>query len=192
MSYWSGVNGEGEHASAMMKQAKRFLPKRVPTRIASWFAVFEGTVYSKAGDTPHTLAALERAEESLSNDQESWSWPAPLDPRRITKHRGFCATTLRLPAVSIPALDQDLCDLGHLPSRWRALSLSYLAESYILNNEIEEACRLASEAFTIGTQLQSDRVLKRVGHIRKQLTPWKRTHAVRELDEQLVGGLLHR
>jgi hypothetical protein len=66
MSYWSGVNGEGEHASAMMKQAKRFLPKRVPTRIASWFAVFEGTVYSKAGDTPHTLAALERAEESLS------------------------------------------------------------------------------------------------------------------------------
>jgi transcriptional regulator with XRE-family HTH domain len=172
MSYWAGVSGDGEQALSMMERAQSFLPKHVPTRIASWFAIFEGSVYSKAGDTPKTLAALGRAEESITQDQEPWSWPAPLDPRRLTKHRGFCATKLSLPAISIPALDQDLRALGQLPSRWRALSLSHLAESYVLINEIETACCLTGEAFTIGTQLQSDRVLTSIFAPRIVMRSW--------------------
>jgi hypothetical protein len=114
----------------------------------------------------------------------------PLDARTLTAARGFCATELKLPTVSIPALHQGVSQVEPIPSKWRALVLSYLAENYILTGEIEQACGVAGEAFDVGMQLQSDRVLKRVARIRRGLAPWKETKAVRELEEKMVSGLL--
>jgi hypothetical protein len=51
-----------------------------------------------------------------------------------------------------------------------------------LTGEIEEACGVAGEAFDVGIQLQSDRVLKRVARIRRELDPWKDMKVVRELE----------
>jgi hypothetical protein len=102
---------------------------------------------------------------------------------------GFCATNARLPAVSIPTLLQGLEELGPAPSRWRAISLSYLAESYILAGEIEEACGRAGEAFDIGSQLGSYRVLQRAREVRSYLSPQRDVTAVRDLDERMAGAL---
>jgi hypothetical protein len=38
--------------------------------------------------------------------------------------------------------------------------------------------------------LKSDRVLKRVAEVRRQLGPWKDTQAVKELEERMVTELL--
>jgi hypothetical protein len=190
MSYWSVMGGDGEQGLSLMDQAKSLLPKHAPPVVESWFGAFEAGAQSKAGDTPKTLAALGRAEEAIGKDQESWAWTVPLDFGRLTRHRGFCATRLGLPAVSIPALRQGLDKLGPHEIKWRALALSDLATSYILTGEIEEACGVAGEAFDVGMQLQSDPVLKRVGWIRRELRPWKKTKAVRELEEKMVSGLL--
>jgi hypothetical protein len=136
------------------------------------------------------MAALGRAEEAIGKDQEPWAWPVPLDARTLTAARGFCATELKLPTVSIPALHQGVSQVEPTPSKWRALVLSYLAENYILTEEIEEACGVAGEAFDAGIQLQSDRVLKRVARIRRELAPWKDMKVVRELEDKMVSGLL--
>jgi hypothetical protein len=136
------------------------------------------------------MAALGRAEEAMGKDQEPWAWTLPLDFGRLTRHRGFCATRLGLPAVAIPALRHGLDELGPYQIKWRALALSDLATSYILTGEIEEACGVAGEAFDVGIQLQSDRVLKRVARIRRELAPWKDMKAVRGLEEKMVSGLL--
>jgi transcriptional regulator with XRE-family HTH domain len=190
MSYWSVMGGDDEQALTTMEQAKSFLPKQVPPVVESWFAVFEASVQSKAGDTSEAMAALGRAEEAIGKAQEPWAWTLPLDFGRLTRHRGFCATRLGLPAVSIPALRHGLDELGPHQIKWRALALSDLATSYILTGEVEEACGAVGEAFDAGIQLQSDRVLKRVARIRRELGPWKDTKAVRELEERMVGGFL--
>jgi hypothetical protein len=190
MSYWSVMGGDGDRAIPMMGQATSLLPKQVPPVVESWFSVFEATAQSRAGDTPKAMAALARAEEAIGKDQEPWAWTLPLDFGRLTRHRGFCATELKLPTVSIPALRQGLDELGQHQIKWRALALSDLATSYILTGEIEEACGVAGEAFDAGIQLQSDRVLKRVARIRRDIAPWKETKAVRELEEKMVSGLL--
>src|SRR2546421_5269871 len=192
MSYWSVMGDDGDRAIPMMGQATSLLPKQIPPVVESWLAVFEASAQSKAGDTSKAMAALGRAEEAIGKDQEPWAWTLPLDFGRLTRHRGFCATRLELPAVSIPALHVGLDELGPHQIKWRALALSDLAKSYILTSEIEEACGAAGEAFDAGIQLQSDRVLKRVARIRRELGPWKDTKAVRELEGRMVGGFLGR
>jgi transcriptional regulator with XRE-family HTH domain len=190
MSYWSVMGGDGERAVPMMGQATSLLSKQIPPVVESWFAVFEASAESRAGDSSKAMAALGRAEEAIGKDQEPWAWPVPLDARTLTAARGFCATELKLPAVSIPALHQGVSQVEPTPSKWRALVLSYLAENYILTEDIEEACGVAGEAFDAGIQLQSDRVLKRIARIRRELAPWKDMKAVRELEERMVTGLL--
>jgi hypothetical protein len=190
MSYWSVMGGDGGQAVSMMGQATSLLPRQVPPVVGSWFAVFEASAQSRAGDTPKAMAALGRAEEAIGKDQEPWAWPVPLDARTLTAARGFCATELKLPTVSIPALHQGVSQAEPTPSKWRALVLSYLAENYILTEEIEEACGVLGESFDLGIQLQSDRVLKRIVRIRRELGPWKETKAVRELEGRMVGGFL--
>src|SRR2546421_9029846 len=108
MSYWSVMGGDGEQALTALEQAQSLLPKQVPPVVESWFAVFEASAQSKAGDTSEAMAALGRAEEAIGRDQEPWSWPAPLEASRLARHRGFCATRLKLPDMSIPALRQGL------------------------------------------------------------------------------------
>ncbi|MGH7228215.1 MAG: hypothetical protein ACREIH_03280 [Nitrospiraceae bacterium] len=64
------------------------------------------------------------------------------------------------------------------------------ATSYIVTEEIEEACQWAGEAFSIGVELRSDRVVNRVIKVRAQLAPWKDTQAVRALGERMMEGLV--
>jgi hypothetical protein len=190
MSYWSVMGGDGDQAVTTLDQAKSLLPKQVPPVVESWLAVFEASAQSKAADPSEAMVALGRAEEAIEKDQEPWAWTLPLDFGRLTRHRGFCATRLGLPAVSIPALRHGLDELGPYQIKWRALALSDLATSYILTGEIEEACGVAGEAFDAGVQWQSDRVLKRVARIRRELAPWKDMKVVRELEDRMVSGLL--
>src|SRR5438445_1354037 len=185
------MGGDGEQALTTMEECKSLVPKQVPPVVESWFAVFEASARSKAGDTSRAMSALGRAEAAMGKDQEPWAWTLPLDFGRLTRHRGFCATRLGLPAVSIPALRHGLDELGQHQIKWRALALSDLATSYILAGEIEEACGVAGEAFDAGIQLQSDRVLKRIAQIRSELAPWTDMKAVRELEEKMVPGLLY-
>jgi transcriptional regulator with XRE-family HTH domain len=123
MSYWSVMGGDDEQALTTMEQAKSLLPKQVPPVVESWFAAFEAGAQSMAGDTSNALAALGRAEETIGKDQEPWAWALPLHFGRLMRHRGFCATRLELPAVSIPALRHGLGALGQHEIKWRALAL---------------------------------------------------------------------
>jgi hypothetical protein len=189
MGFQSVLRGDGERALGLVEQAKGLLPPTAPPVVQSWLALYEAGACSRVGDRRSMYTLLGRAEAATSKDQEPWAWTVPLTPRRFTRYMGFCATNARLPAVSIPTLLQGLEELGPAPSRWRAISLSYLAESYILAGEIEEACGRAGEAFDIGSQLGSYRVLQRAREVRSYLSPQRDVTAVRDLDERMAGAL---
>ncbi len=191
LGYWSVIAGDGEErAMHLVEQAQGLLPNHVPGIVEAWLAVFEASAHSVIGNASQVLSALGRAEEAVSRDEEPWPWTRSLDPGRLMELRGFWATRLRLPDISLPALHEGLQSLGPEPSKWRALALADLSESYMLKEEIEESCRLAGEAFTIGVELRSNRVVKRVGEVRRELAPWKGAQTVRELEERMVEGLV--
>ncbi len=195
MSYFKAETGHGAVAVELVERGKSLLPADDPPTIQGRMATYEANAYSRIGDVPRALSALNRADTAsgqIQADQEMF-WPLvfPFDMKRLARERGACATRLKRPEIALPALEEGIKALGSaLVSKRRALLLLDLAECYTLAGEAEEACRLTAEAFAIGVQMGSDRALKRVGEVRKELTPWKGTQAVRELDEQLLEGLL--
>ncbi len=116
-------------------------------------------------------------------------WPLvfPFDAGRRARERGACATRLKEPQVALAALEEGLDVPGSEASKRRALVLSDLAENFVLTGEVEEACERAGEAFDIGAQLGSYRVLQRVREVRSHLSWYRDVAAVRDLDERMAG-----
>ncbi len=194
MSSFRAETAQGAKAVQLIERGRSLLPREVPPTIQARMATYEANAYSSVGDAPHALSALGRADtagEQIQADGEMF-WPLvfPFDAGRRARERGACATRLKESQIALTALEEGLEALGSGASKRRALVLSDLAESYVLIREIEEACRLLGEAFDVGVQLRSDRVLTRVRQVRRELAPWKDMHAVRELEERLVGGFL--
>ena len=72
--------------------------------------------------------------------------------------------------------------------KYRALVLGDLAMSLLPAGEVEESVRLTAEAFDIGSQLGSYRVLQRVREVRSYLSPYRDVAAVRDLDQRMAGS----
>lgn len=194
MSSFRAETGQGARAVQLVEKGRSLLPREVPPTIEARMATYEANAYSSVGDSQQALGALGRADtasEQIEADGELF-WPLvfPFDAGRRARERGACATRLKEPQIALASLEEGLEALGSGASKRRALALSDLAETYALTREIEEACRLLGEAFDIGMQLRSARVLKRVSQVRTELGPWKDTKAVSELEERMVGELL--
>jgi hypothetical protein len=97
---------------------------------------------------------------------------------------------LKLPEMALPALAAALGtqNPGQI-DKYRALALGDLAMSHLPEGEVEESVRLTAEAFDIGSQLGSYRVLQRVREVRSCLNPYRDVAAVRDLDERMAGAL---
>jgi hypothetical protein len=66
-----------------------------------------------------------------------------------------------------------------------------MAASYLLAGEVEEACRLAAAALTVGRERRSPRMIHRVRDFRAQLDPRRHGRCVRQLDQQLLNVVLN-
>jgi len=140
-------------------------------------------------DSKASLAALGRAEEAIEHGQPDaeplWPWVYPFDEARIAAYRGACAVKLQLPKAALPALDQAVREQGPAPTKQRALALCDQAAAYTLLGDLDEACRLTDEAYGIGVQTRSKKIVHRVRTVRAQPAMQRRAHAVKDLDERL-------
>ncbi len=195
MSFCAEAVGNGDEAVRLAEHSKRLLPKDAPAGPQAWVAVVEASAHARRANMPAALRALKRAEAAVQGGQEgdegSWPWVFSFDPGRLARYQGACAARLNLPNIALPKLQEGLEELGPQATKRRARTLSDLAEAHVLSGEIEEACRLAGEAFTIGIQRGSRSVLGRVEEVRARLDPWKDAPAVKELDEFLLASFLH-
>jgi hypothetical protein len=64
--------------------------------------------------------------------------------------------------------------------------MAALATARVRQGNVDEACRLGSEALDLAARQQVARNLQDVRRLRVDLEPWRRTRAVRELDDQLA------
>ena len=140
-------------------------------------------------------SALLRAEKSLEKTdgpgEAPWPWVFPMNHHHeITRFRGFAALNLKLPAMAVPALTDGLEQLGPAPTKRRAYTLSKLAEAHCQTGDVEQACDLGAQAFTIGSQLGDTESLMAVRNVRVQLMPVETTQAVRAFDDRVLSTLL--
>jgi hypothetical protein len=65
--------------------------------------------------------------------------------------------------------------------------LAALATAHVREGNIDEACRIGADALALADRQQVTTNLQDVRRLRLDLEPWRDTHAVKELDEQLAA-----
>jgi tetratricopeptide (TPR) repeat protein len=93
------------------------------------------------------------------------------------------------PESARSALNEALESLNPSAIRRQSTLFTDLAKTYIQQNEIEEACKLAAQALTLTTQTHSLSVLQRIRGICDELNQWKETRCVKELNSQFSTTL---
>jgi tetratricopeptide (TPR) repeat protein len=186
MSYWAASVGNVSEAVRLVEQAKRLDISSATGN--AWLATIEASAQAAANDAHAAMAAIRQAEWTPAAGP-SWPWLNPFDAAKISGYRGACHLGLDQPADAQQALHEALS--GTQPAvKQRAVLLTDLADAYLRQHQLDATCQCISEAFGIGLKKRSEKVLHRIRVLRRQLERWKTARPVRELDAQLLSGLL--
>ena len=113
-----------------------------------------------------------------------------MNDQEVSRYRGLAAVSLQLPAMAVPALTEGLGALGPAPTKRRAYTLGKLAEAHCQTGDVEQACDLGADAFTLATQFGDTESLMALRDVRVQLMPVETTQAVRAFDDRVLSTLL--
>jgi hypothetical protein len=93
---------------------------------------------------------------------------------------------LHQPQAAQQVLESALASLDPEVIKTRPRLMAALATAHVRQGNIDEACRLGSEALDLAARQQVAPNLQDVRRLRLDLEPWRKTRAVKELDEQLA------
>jgi ATP/maltotriose-dependent transcriptional regulator MalT len=93
---------------------------------------------------------------------------------------------LHRPQAAQQVLESALASLDPEVIKTRPRLMAALATAHVRQGNIDQACRLGSEALDLATRQQVAPNLQDVRRLRVELGPWRKTRAVRELDDQLT------
>jgi transcriptional regulator with XRE-family HTH domain len=186
MSFRPSAVGDQRTALALVRDAQRAGGRSTTSTTRAWLAGLEAEAHAGMGDARATRAALARAEAAFGRTQPDAdpSWIGFFDQSRLDGMK--VASLMRIePAAAQAVSRQALASLQPSMTKKRSIILADLASAHVHQGEVAEACRLAGQALAIVGQTESAVGLQRVQELRARLEPWKDSHAVRQLDEQL-------
>jgi transcriptional regulator with XRE-family HTH domain len=137
--------------------ARQQLGARPAATANAWLACLEAQVHAAAGDPRTTWDTLDRAEAACERipqqEPPPWPWVFPFDRTKIAAHRIRCAVRLGQPEQAFLAAEEAMRSTSHV--RQHALLSFDLADAHMQANNIDEACRLASQALQDSAPFQS-------------------------------------
>jgi hypothetical protein len=130
---------------------------------------------AKSGDLVSCECALGQATENFdhANPEEDPDWTYWLNREEIDVMAGRCFTELKQPARAEPLLRDATSAYDNALVRENALYLSWLAEDYILLNEIEFAAETATRVLDLASRANSARTDERLRHLARLLGHFK-------------------
>jgi len=144
---------------------------------------------AKSGDLVSCERALGQVEESFShtepeNDPEWVYW---FNREEMDVMAGRCFTELKQPARAEPLLRAATARYDNTLLRENSLYLSWLAEDYILLDEIELAAEIAMQVLELGSRANSARTDERLRHLATLLRRYKEVQAAAGFLDQYKG-----
>lgn len=187
--FLSIYSGEYEKALPILQESVSLAANTTTGKTKSWIAMMEAEALSNLKRKDACFAALERTEavfdqgESLIEEDKHWTG---FTYSTMVGYKGICYTHLRLPyeAQSMLRIALDTLPLG--PTRRRSLILTDLATTYVQQKEIEEACKIASQALLCAAQTKSTRALNKLWNFQKTLTEWKNVACVKQFNKYIT------
>jgi hypothetical protein len=119
--------------------------------------------------------ALGQVEENFNHTKpaDDPDWVYWLNREEIDVMAGRCLTELKQPARAEPLLRKATSGYDNTLIRENSLYLSWLAEDYILLNEIDLAAEIATHVLEFGSRANSARTDERLRHLTRLLRCYK-------------------
>ncbi|MBN9759867.1 hypothetical protein DMP14_31585 [Pseudonocardia sp. Ae707_Ps2] len=140
---------------------------------------------ARAGLVDETTSALGRASSALdaveAAEEPTPDYAAWIDRDELLIITGRCWTELRRPLRAVPALEQALSRFPSSAARDKALYSSWLAESYLQADEVEQAAQVISTSLDLAHGVGSVRPRARLAEVATHLKPYADVAAVAEL-----------
>lgn len=179
-----------------VQEARHLAKGRADRTVCAWLAAIEAEAQANLHNHRACLKALDAAEhieDQLCASRDSYL--IYFDPALLRGYQGVCFRRLYDPedkqnAVYLRKAQSVLIDsltlLNPTLIQRQPTFLTDLAETYLQQGEIEEACKHASRAAVIASQIKLQKVLQRLYKIRQALEPFKDTQYIKDLDGHLV------
>jgi tetratricopeptide (TPR) repeat protein len=142
-------------------------------------------------DNKACFVALRQAETAIgqARPEEDPPWMYSFDEGRLAALAGACYRQLGKIAAAERTLQEALEALEPSCTRRRSEALLEFAHVQLDKEDIDEACRFATQSYAAAVEAGSVVGQRRVGAFRSRLDRWSDAEAVRRLDEQLAGLL---
>jgi hypothetical protein len=139
---------------------------------------------AKSGDLVSCERALGQVEDNFNQakPEDDPDWVYWLNREEIDVMAGRCFTELKQPGRAEPLLRSATSSYDNTLVRENSLYLSWLAEDYILLNEIDTAAEIATHVLELGSRANSARTDERLRHLARLLRRYK--------DVQSAAGFL--
>jgi tetratricopeptide (TPR) repeat protein len=179
--------GDPAAALALLQEAQDRARNHVsPSRLA-WLAALEARAQAGLGDAAASLAALGRADRAIERAEPAGGRFANdfFDRPRLAGFRGTSHLLLGQPKAAQVALADVLALRDPADVKGRSLARLDLAQAYVQDRAVEEACAAVADALVIRHENRVGPILRRAREVRALLEPWRDEQPVKELDEQL-------
>jgi tetratricopeptide (TPR) repeat protein len=180
-------SGQLDRALILVQRANDVAQHTDNSLSRAWMKAIEAEVHANLHDANWAETALGAAKEVYSqqtaSDDVYWTG---FNASRLAGYKGICLVRLGKPDEALMSLEQslNLMETGSLRRRPRILT--DMAFAHVQRYEIEEACRLASEALATSRATGNTIVISRLEKLHHALGPWRTSAAVRDFDEQLL------
>jgi hypothetical protein len=137
---------------------------------------------AKSGDLASCERTLGLVEENFGNSkpENDPDWVYWLNREEVDVMAGRCYTELKQPAKAEPLLREAISGYDNTHIRENTLYQSWLAEDYILLNEIDTAAEISSQILESRSRANSARTDERLRHLAKLLRSFKDVQSAAE------------
>ncbi len=175
-----------KEALSPLEEAVRLSAHGATPTARAWIAMMKAEALSNLPDADgcsHTIGEAESLFACATPGEDTLG--TGFTRSTLISYEGICYLRLHQPDDAQKALQTSLQEFTQ-PTRRRAIILTDLAHSYVLQEEIEQACHIAGEALTLANQTKSSRAVQRLRKLQRELKPWRSTVDVQQLNEQLL------
>jgi len=196
MSFTWTYSQNAPAALGCIQEARRLAAQSVNNTVRAYLAAVEAEIQATLSNRESCFRALDAAEqvEDHTYPQEEMYW-LHFDRSRLAGYQGICfrrlyhpddAQTHRFLKKAEAALTDALRLLEPARIQRRPTLLIDLASTYAQQGDVDGAYEHARQSLSIVAQTKSQAVAKRLLSLRQELEPWKETHAIKNLDQQMA------
>src|SRR5260221_449196 len=196
MSFTWTYSQHAPEALGCIQEARRLAAHSANNAVRAYLAAVEAEIQATLSNRESCFRALDAAEqvEDRTYPQEEMYW-LHFDRSRLAGYQGICFRRLYHPDdaqthLFLKKAEAALADALRLlePARIqrRPTLLIDMASTYAQQGDVDGAYEHAMQSLSLVAQTKSQAVAKRLLSLRQEFEPWKDTHAIKNLDQQMA------